>query len=245
MRMTLRMAGSLFVPAVLLAGPAFAQYANGQEQAVVAVHAQAHDAKGLGCDVLNPDLPCGEFVTTWPVGEAADVFFVVARADSALGISGASLGVDYGNTPGARADGVGCDVLGYVSCADLEYTVGIDLYDLSTEFPAAGGGARLIWIRQTNCQRHVVGTWGVQVPLCAFYVYAYSLDRFEVGMNIYLQTGPELQVVDCSVALSDLPFPSHAGYVDFGFGTGYNPCLALGPVPTERTSWGRLKSQYE
>jgi len=222
--------------------PTFAQLNNGQQQSYVAAHAQAHNTKGIKCSNWNPDMPCDQFTKTWPVGSGCDLYFIIANADSALGISGVSLGVDYGNTPGVQADGEGCDVFGYVPCSDLEYTNGIDMNDTSTEFPSAGGGNRLIWVRTTNCQRHVVGPWHVEAVACAFYVYAYGPDQFIVDMNRNLQTGPEFEMVDCpGPALSDMPWPSHAGVV--GFGTdGYNPCTDI--VPTQNTTWGKLKKQY-
>jgi hypothetical protein len=214
-----------------------------QSRSVVALHVQAHAVKGLSCAGLYPDLPCGQYTTSWPPHTAADVYMVVALADPTYGVSGVSLGVAYGNTPGVMQDGQGCDVRGYTSCADLEYTNGVDPGDPSTEFPASGGGNRLIWVRTDNCQTRVLAPYGVQVVACAFYVYAYGPDLFRVDMNRNLYTGPEFQVIDCQgPSLSDMPFPEHAGYVGFGEDPGYNPCPA--EVPTVRTSWGRLKTQY-
>jgi hypothetical protein len=227
----------------VFAGSAIAQLNNGQEQSVVAAHAQPHNTKGITCNGWDPNMPCDQFTTAWPVGSGADVYFIIANADSALGVSGVSLGVDYGDTPGATQDGVGCDVFGYTFCADLQYTNGIDPNDVNTEFPAAGGGNRLIWVRTTNCQRHVVPPYQVEAVACVFYVYAYSPDQFIVDMNRNLYTGAEFQMVDCpGPALSDMAWPSHAGYVDFGSGAGYNPCSIITPV--ENTTWGKLKSQY-
>jgi len=219
---------------------------NGQSRAVVVLHAQAHNTKAPGgnplCSDLDPSLPCSEYTTTWPVGVPADVYLVVARGDSALGISGVNLGIYY-RDEGAQADGVGCDVFGYTLCADLEYTNGLDLNDPETEFPASGGGARIIWRRNTNCQRNVVTPDGVQAVACAFYVYAYSPDAFVVDMDRNCFTCPEFQVIDCvGPNLSDMPFPAHAGEVGFGT-SGYNPCTAPG-VPAIRASWGELKTQY-
>jgi hypothetical protein len=213
-----------------------------QSQAVVAVHVRAHDTKGLNCADLDPNLRCDSFTTGWPINSPADVYFVVANADPVPGVSGVSLGVQYGNTAGVQTDGQGCDVFGYVSCSDLEYTNGIG--DSSTEFPASGGGNRLIWVRTDNCQRHELSPYGVHATVCAFYVYAYGPDHFAVDMNRNLQTPDEFQIVDCSgPALSDMPWPSHAGYVTFGASNGFNPCTSEA-VPTVKTTWGRLKNQY-
>ena len=88
------------------------------------------------------------------------------------GVSGVSLGVQYANTA-TLADGVGCDVFSYTACSDLEYPNSPD-GNVAHEFPYSGGGNRLIWVRTSNCQRHEVDSWGVQVVVCAFYVYAYA-----------------------------------------------------------------------
>jgi hypothetical protein len=211
-----------------------------QSQSMVALHAQAHDAKGLSCGSMDAGAPCYGFTYRWPVGTPADVFMVITNANADYGVSGVSLGVRYSNV-GTLADGVGCDVLGYVSCADLEYTNSPDGI-AEHEFPYSGGGNRLIWVRTTNCQRTEVVPYGVQTVACAFYVYAYGPDQFIVDMNRNLQFGPEFQIVDCEgPALSDMPWPSHAGVVGFGM-DGYNPCLESSP--TVRTTWGRLKNQY-
>jgi hypothetical protein len=238
---------AVVIPVVLslaVAGSASAQLNNGQEQSVVVAHAQPHNTKGISCGDWNPDMSCLDFTTAWPIQSGADVYFIVANADSVLGVSGVSLGVDYGNTPGVQTDGQGCDVFGYAFCSDLQYTNGISDTDVTTEFPSAGGGNRLIWVRTTNCQRHVVYPFKVEAVACVFYVYAYGPDHFIVDMNRNLYTGPEFQIVDCpGPALSDMPWPTHAGYVDFGGGSGYNPCYPGGPV--EGSTWGKLKTQYK
>jgi hypothetical protein len=240
-------AGSLIVAAVLLMGPGgrtSAWASGGQEQAVVAAHVRPQFYAKSYCLSWDADKPCNEFVTAWPIETPSFVYFVVARADSALGISRVSFGVDYGYTPGRWLDYQGCDVWSFSTCADLEYLTRFDPSDYTTAFPAAGGGAVLQWERTRNCQRHVVGSWGVQAVACLFYVYAYGPDRFSVDL-LRQNPGPHLAVTDCvGPTETVLDWPSHAGYVDFGGGPGYNPCLELGPVPAERTTWGRLKSQY-
>jgi hypothetical protein len=226
------------------AGPALA-VDNGQSRAVVVLHAQAHNTKAPDgnplCEDLDPNLPCGEYTTTWPVGVPADVYLVVAKGDSALGVSVVSFGIQYGATYGVRQDGQGVDVFGYTSCSDLEYPTG-ELPE--PVFPAAGAGNVLVWERDTDCQRNVVSTEGVQTVACVLYVYAHGQDKLIVDMNRTLYTGREFLVADCTgpYTVSDMPWPSHAGIVGFGE-PGYNPCTALG-VPVVRTSWGELKSQH-
>jgi hypothetical protein len=207
---------------------------GGQSQSVVTLHAQAHVAKGDICGHLSPTLSCNEFVHTWPVGQGADVYLVVAWARADLGISGLSCGIGYDPVPGQ-----GCDVLGYSSCADLEYTNA----GSNGEWPASHGGNRLIWLRDTNCQRTERPACAVHAVAAGFYVYAYGPDKFAVIQNENLATGPEFAVTDCDGPVnSNMEFPSHAGRIGFGM-AGYNPCTAL-DVPTVRTTWGRLKNQY-
>jgi hypothetical protein len=231
------------VVGMVFAGSALAQIHNGQEGAMVALHAQPHNTKGIQCTGISPTLPCDQFVDTWPLHSGADVYMMIAEADSALGISGVSLGVLY-SAYDTDIDNQGCDVYGYTFCSDLQYT-NSPSGGAVDEFPYSGGGNRLIWVRTTNCQRNVVAPYGVQAVACVFYVYAWSPDNFIVDMNRNLQTGPEFQMVDCpGPALSDVPWPEHAGVLAFG-GTGaeYNPCTDI-PTPTENTTWGKLKNQY-
>ncbi len=240
MRWTIMALGIVTVLVVWLVPPAAAQPA-GQSQAVVALHTFSGGDFGHWCKYWNYDEPCSEFTTTWPLEAGTRIYVIVARADSALGVSGISLGVTY-QTPGGSTDGVGVDVFGYVTCADYEFREGGD-GSPDQIFPASGGGNRLFWEPTTNCQRHVVSPYGVETLACVIYVYAYGPDQFAVIPNPAGANGPEFQVVDCVGPTAwDLEWPSHAGVVGFGM-DGYNPCIALG-VPVEATTWGRLKSQY-
>jgi len=223
MKSSLALIAGLVFLTLASAGTAFAQLNNGQQNAVVAVHAQAHDTKGINCSNLDPNLYCSGFTTHWPVGVGADVYFVVANADSALGVSGVSFGVDYGDTPGVTADGQGVDVFAYETCGQQAYPNGIDPGDPSTNFPAAGGGIRLVWDRSIDCQRHELPYFGVHAVACVFYVYAYSPDQLIVDMNRNEPTGPEFRITDCAgPSDSDMGWSSQAGIVGFG-GGGDNP----------------------
>jgi hypothetical protein len=234
--------------AMLGSAQVLAQLNNGQENSVVTMHVQAHNTKGINCND-SPEaknIGCQDYVDEWDVGVGADVFMIIAEADSLKGISGVSLGVTYGDTPGVQTDGVGVDVFGYTFCSDLEYTNGINsIVDPSTEFPSASGGNRLIWVRTTNCQRHVIPPHKVHATACVFYVYAYSPDVMAVDMNRNLETPDEFQIVDCpGPALSDLSYPDAAGKVAFGIpGGGRNPCTDPS-VAAKNTTWGKLKNQY-
>jgi len=214
----------------------------GQSPAVVALHAGAHTGKGWKPCEDGIDLrPCGDYVTSFPVGYGADVYVVVARADSALGISGLSCGIDYGS-PGVQSDGAGVDLFGYALCSDLEVPASPDA-DSTHAWPTSGGGNLFLWEPAGNCRRNVVAPYGVQAIACAVYVYTYGAGQLAITPNPAGANGPEFQVTDCVGPTAwDLEWPSHAGVVGFDM-DGYNPCTALG-VPVEATTWGRLKSQY-
>jgi hypothetical protein len=212
----------------------FVASTGSQSQAVVMLHAQAHDTKGLSCSDMSSTLSCDEFTQTWPVHSAADVFLVVAWGNASTGISGLSCGIAYDPAPGQ-----GCDVLGFQVCADLDYP-NSGPYG---EWPASHGGNTLVWTRNNNCQNTARANCGVHAVACGFYVYAYSPDQFAVIQNENVVDGPLFAIVDCELAGSDLPYPSHAGKVGFGMG-GYNPCVEEAPVPTVQTTWGKLKNQY-
>ena len=183
MKPTLVALSVLVFLAVLLPAPASAQ-PGGQSASVVALHVQAHNTKGLSCANLSSALPCSDYTTEWPLHSAADVYLVVAKAQPNLGISAVSCGIKY-DALGTLTDGVGCDVFGYTFCSDLEYTNSAD-GNPQHEWPYSGGGDRLIWVRTSNCQRDEIAPDGVHAVACAFYVYAYSADRFEVTRNINL-----------------------------------------------------------
>jgi hypothetical protein len=236
-------AAILGVLLLIPAGPVQAQVADTSD-AVVCLHAQAHNTKGITCDdspeVAN--IACDQYVKNWPLQQGADVFMIVAMADSMLGVSGVSIGILYSN-PVTLADGIGVDVFDYTMCADLEYTNSAD-GNLDHEFPYSGGGNRLIWVRTTNCQQHVIGDYGVHATACVFYVYAYSDDQMQVTMNMNLDFGPEILIVDCpGPANHPLRWPQAGGKVGFGGEEGFNPCTDV--VPVKNTTWGRLKTQYK
>jgi hypothetical protein len=85
-----------------------------------------------------------------------------------------------------------------------------------------------------------------------FYVYAYgNATSFQVTPNNNLLSGiPELAVTGCGTSgtsqLLDVYGPNAdgaMGRIDFGStGPGYTPC---GVVPSQPTTWGKLKNQYK
>ncbi len=187
-------------------------------------------------------MDCTQFTTEWPVMSGCDVWFVVARGNAAGGVAGACFGIDYPQGP------AGVQWFNEVTCADIYFpntTPSPSSYARQGgTFPDSGGGARLIWDPDYHCQLTQYSS-GVQANLMAVYMYAYAPGRLQVTPNLNLSTGEEFSVESCvglGYAWSDLFWPAAAGVVGFGGEPGYSPCYI---VPVERTTWGRLKSQYQ
>lgn len=215
---------SLVIAAVILVAfacvvPSGPVSAGTQDGSAIALHAKTHTSKATTlCTTWAPTTPCSDYATSWPVGVGADIYLVVTRAQLEPGIAGLSCGIDY-----AAPLGVGVDVHGFTLCADLEFP-NAGAYG---EWPAAGGGNRIVWDRLENCQRGIIESDGVHAIAGAFYVYAYGDDQFRVIPNANLQSGPEIRVADCSSSESLVPTAA-AGAVFFstaGASAGCNPCL--------------------
>ena len=146
-----------------------------------------------------------------------------------MGVAGVQFGIDYDG-----ANGAGCDVSSWRSCADLEFQ--------GTGWPGDYTGNLVTWDFGDNCQlgEDVGGLAPVLVGV--FEVITYSGDTFSI---IPRPVDGLAKVADCTAAENDLTgnVPSALGTVTFGAGTGYNPCSA--PVPVARTTWGSIKTLYE
>jgi hypothetical protein len=206
----------------MVAAPA---QAGTQPDARIALHVKAHTTKTASlCTTWSPNgeaLPCSKYVTAGELKTPYDVYLIVVRGNQFSGIAGLSCGIEYQDVPGA-----GVDVCGWTLCADLEFTNA----GSHGEWPRAGGGTRITWVRDTNCQRTVLGTDGVHAVAGAFYVYAYSADALTVTPNNNLDSGPELAVADCSAATDQLSVWS-GGKAAFSAGAGVpgiNPCGSTG-----------------
>jgi hypothetical protein len=103
-------------------------------------------------------------------------------------------------------------------------------------WPWDGSGNRIEW---TACNRTVFFDED-GVTATAGYIYVYAYGDGSIGVTPNNASGDsQLVVVDCSQ--NAMPLETNGGIV--GFGTpGFNPCLGI--VGTERSSWGRLKTQY-
>ena len=218
-------------------------FAGTQPNAVIVLHATAHTAEP-GCDEVAT-LSCENYVLSWPLNTAADLYLVVANGYAGPGIAGVSCGISYnhGVVGGqTRNDGEFVDVLAWTLCASgLQFPNG-PTGKPQDEWPASGGGNRITWDRITDCQNTSLGHHGVHAVAGVFYVYAYAEDAFQITQNRNLLSGYELVVMDCDALVTHLP-TEHAGYIQFGDPGSweFNPCDFVAVRPT---SWGRLKRQY-
>jgi hypothetical protein len=224
------------------AAPGFAG-AIGDGNPVFALHVKARAAKPTTiCTTENPQTTdCTTYSTSGELNTAYDLYLVVAGIDSTnIGdVAGASCGIQYDN-----ADGSGVDVFQWTFCADgLEFKNGPDG---GADWPASGGGNRMTW---TTCQNMISPGYtgsSIQVTFGAFYVFAYSPDRFTITPNNNLGSGPELTMGACDASQVFLE-NQWSAYADFGGGAGCNTCLQPCPkdVPVQPTTWGSVKSLYK
>ena len=193
--------------------------AGTQDNAKLALHAT--NLVGMPCTnsaILTT--PCSSYVTARPMlAPGSYVYLVVTQADPVFGIKGLSCGIDYTGSAGV---GIDPQYVSWTYCGD-----GLDFPSDggNGDWPAPAGGMRLTW---NTCQSTEIAPDQVHAVAGFFYVYAYSPDKFEITRNENLSAGPDLQVADCAPSPSNLPL-SHAGFVEFGGGTGYNPCTAPPP----------------
>jgi len=211
----------------MIAGPKFA------------LHAQTHAAKAtFVCSTASPNtnnVACSDYVTNWPLKTGTDVYLVLAQGDS-TGFSGATFGITYN---GIQSQGV--DLVGdWTLCASgLQFP--------SDGWPGADTGNICTFLVPEDCQDTVIGDDGVHAVLGAFYIYAYTEDRFRIREHPKISQG-NLATAQCSGKSTTYPPEEYAlrtGWVAFGspsLDPGHNPCTD--EVPVEPTTWGRIKSQY-
>jgi hypothetical protein len=128
---------------------------------VIALHCSTIFAKGSLCELGNPlteQFPCSDFDVQQPILDACNVFLMVARADTASGVAGCSVGIALRNESTLFID--------WALCADDEAQ--------SPPWPSNEGGNRVEWNRTSNCQRTEIGSDGVHVMAGFFYIYSGS-----------------------------------------------------------------------
>lgn len=222
--------GSCRCPAVLLfalmSAPTAVEGQGNQPPPVVTVQIAA---PGGGC----PGQPesCLGYVTTWPLGQEADLFVVVARVDSLAGIGGVSFGICY------DAD---VQVQSWTFCASgLQFP--------SEGWPGPNSGIVLTWNTATDCQRTVLGNEGVHATAGYFRVMAESPGYFFVTKHSGISSDA-IVLYDCGGNRTFLPY---GGFASFGILPSYNPCVfdvdgfpTCRPTPVVPETWGRLKALY-
>lgn len=190
----------------------------GNENAKIALHLQpVPSGKALPVCDRKPTPPCnhGEshLAVNGSIGVAYDAYLIVFDGDSTSGISGAVLGLQYGNNLAVGP---------WWLCADLEFSGG----PIGVSWPQSGSGNVITWNSTSNCQRTPAPgdlDGGVTAVLGALYVYAYASDTLDITPRQYVAS-PDFAVSDCSAAGSSLSYPSAAGRVVFGSEGGYDPC---------------------
>ena len=236
---------ALCIGAMLIASSAFAQAPN--LDARFALHAiPTPTGKVLpsicppavdSADPVTQGIPCTNYVTAAGAASSNWVYLVLVRGEQ--GFNGASFGVEY----------QGLYEPGYLNQANWSLcSDGLDFPSGSPqpEWPTSGSGMLLTW---GSCPTTVVGSDGIQTAVAKFYIYGYGGGHFQITPNNTKSTGvPELDLNTCGLGTTRLLvytaeslWDGLTGRIDFGGGPGRNPCLI---VPTEDTSWGRLKTLF-
>ena len=214
--------------------------AGTQDEALLVLHAKSRTVKSSTvCTTWSPTIPCREYTTSWPVGVGCDIYLVVVRGDEGPGISGLSCGLQYDPQPSS-----GVDMFGYTLCADSESPSA----GPNGMWPEPGGGNRISWNPDTNCQRTVISPDGVHAVACSFYVHAYSPDLFVIDYDRTRSPVPEMTITDCAGAITPYGNACLKGPGFIGFGQpGCTPCEG-GPcwicTETQPETWGTLKQMF-
>ncbi len=234
---------------MLIAAVAAPVWAGDQVTSVIALHVTPHNAKtscSFGNPVLTTPTSCNDYVSKGDLSTGYDTWLCIAGPagdDKGEGYSGAGLGIYYDNTSGS-----GVDIFAWTACTDLQYPSN----ENTVPWPQNNSGNRMVWAPTTGCQRTEIpaASTAVHAALGFFYLYAYSPDILYTGYHPQLESGPEFAVVNCQSAVTDLLI-TNAGYAAFSSGavnSGCNPCLTpngCGPVPVQKTTWGRIKTTYQ
>lgn len=220
-----------FVPIFLLTLLPPPAVADSQQNARLALHLQPRSGGSATlCGTSAPiDVPCQNFNTTGRTGVGYDAYILATRLDAEYGLAGLSFGVQF---DGERGQGV--DVFGWTPCSTLEFS--------QRNWPESGGGIRLTWDRDRDCQREVLSSLeGARAIGGSIYVYAYGPDVLSVTPN-YFDTYEEFQAADCAdpTNLSNLPDRARGALRFSSDGTveGYNPCTGEGSPPPPATPPG-------
>jgi len=153
-------------------------------------------------------------------------YVLVVNGGSGGGISSASFGIDYDDTPSS-----GVDIFSWASCGDSQFP--------EPGWPAAGTGNRVTFDAALNCQTTEPGGpgSGVVANLGYFYVGAYTAGSLTITPDPLEGVS---RVFDCNEA-ADIIAPVDScyfypfGVADFGGGSGFNPCSTTPSCPCQIT----------
>ena len=206
----------------------------------IAIHIGSHSSPGTICTTSSPvaaEIPCSLFRTEEQKGSAYDIYVVPVMRDTTRGISGVTLGIQYGGL------GQGLVVQDWFLCADSEITT------TNPSWPISGSGNRITWDAPGNCQGETIPgseEEGALAVAGAFYVYAYDTSEMTTWSH------PEslfYAVTDCA-GVQDVYPNLMANRLTFSPqlpDPGCNPCVVepCGWIdPVDPTTWGGLKSLF-
>lgn len=199
--------------------------------------------EGDACAQRPTDVPCTGAVTHGELETPYYAYLMVARGDTALGISEMIFGILY--------DPV-VEIQDWTLC-----TSGLDFP--GPNWPGPCSGNILTWLVPADCQRSTVPGYesqGVLAIAGVFRLVAHDAGELRIAYHPTLLSGPALEVWDCtgqSVQFS--PYGTvqmgAAGFGDYRYGV--NPCLGwvedygtayCTPTPVLPVTWGRIKSLY-
>jgi hypothetical protein len=159
-------------------------------------------------------------------------FLCVFNANAELGVSGLECSLRYDD---ARRSGV--DIEAWTLCADLDWAQ--DGWPLES-----GAGNRIIWVRDTNCQRAEPGGIGTGATAIGGFLSltAYSDDKLQIG-PFKSGAGPLFKIADCAGAEHAIA-PENAGYATFSEDATIPGKLPCTQRIQEKTTWGTVKDLY-
>jgi len=192
------------------------------------------DAGGRAqCSSLDPP-GCADsnIPVTGELNVGYNAVLCVFNGDVDEGIAGMSFGIEYDSNSAS-----GVDVWGWTRCADLSFP--------SDNWPDAGEGNRITWLKSQNCQRETPDGLTVTAVAGFFYIFAYSADRMEITTHNRLSSGPELRVANCDGVSVDIDPQTQAGHLGFSDDESEKGDLPCAEIKEEKTTWGSIKNLYE
>jgi hypothetical protein len=163
------------------------------------------------------------------------VYLIACNGSELSGISGLNCGIEYQGAYSPSGGSFPINVFSWNLCADTQVPTG--------SWPAAGTNNLIQW-SPGNCQRfrsEPLDPYSVIAVAGYFYIAAYESSDMRVIPRL---DSAEASVLGCDGGNDNLVdyFPGRLGVAAFGIAGGYNPC-SPGIIPTQSTTWSRLKTQ--